>query len=125
MKQWLRDAFAVDPPGPAEPTDAQRPVIDTVCREVVRRGLTTPALMFLEMSRPLNYVGSQAMGFLQPIVAAVIDTRKYALFAEFLERRGSIEYLSSRLQALEQERAVPSSPSAGDAAGHESAPSDR
>lgn len=125
MKQWLRDAFAVDPPGPAQPTDAQQPVIDAVCREIVRRGLATPALMFLEMSRPLNYVGSQAMGFLQPIVAAVIDTRKYSLFAAFLERRGSIEYFSSRIEAFEQERAVPSTPADGVAVDRDSAPSDR
>jgi hypothetical protein len=110
MKQWLRDAFAVDPPGPAEPTDAQRPVIDAVCREIVRRDLTTPALMFLEMSRPLNYVSSQLMQFLQPIVAVVVETRQYVLFAEFLERRGSIEYLTRRLDAMEQELATSPAP---------------
>ena len=35
--QWLKHAFAVDPPGPAEPTDEQRLAIDRVVEEVVRR----------------------------------------------------------------------------------------
>ena len=42
--QWLKGAFAVDPPGPAEPTERQLQVVDKVCREVARRRLTTPAL---------------------------------------------------------------------------------
>ena len=42
---WLKHAFAVDPPGPAEPTDAQRVPVDKICREIVPRHMTTPALL--------------------------------------------------------------------------------
>jgi hypothetical protein len=99
----LKHAFAVEPPGPCEPDAAERPVVDRLCREVVRRRLTTPALLYLEVSRPLHYIGSQAMHFFRPIVAALFDTRGYELFTRFLERRGSVDYLVRRLESLEDE----------------------
>jgi hypothetical protein len=98
---WLKHAFAVDPPGPAEPTERQREIIDQLCREVVRRGMTTPALMALEMSRPLNYLGAQALVFLRPFIAAVTDADGHRHLAEFLEHRGSVEYLCRRIEELE------------------------
>ena len=101
--QWLKHAFAVDPQGPVEPTEQQRTVVDRVCREVVRRGMVTPALMFLEVSRPLNYLGSQAMHFFAPIVSMATDVEGYEQFAAFLEQRGSIDYLWRRIEELEAE----------------------
>lgn len=98
---WLRRAFAVDRPGPAEPTEAQRRVVDRVCVEIVRRRLTTPALIFLETCRPLNYVGAQAMHFLQPIATVILDREGYGCFSTFLEQRGSVDYLRDRIENLE------------------------
>lgn len=100
---WFRNAFAVDSPDNAEPTEAQREVADRVCGEVVRRRLSTPAIMFLEMSRPMNYVGAQAMHFFQPIVAAIFDPAGFEVFAGFLENRSSIDYLVRTIERLEAE----------------------
>ena len=44
-REQLRNAFAVDKPGVAEPTERQREICDRVCQVVVRRGMTLPALM--------------------------------------------------------------------------------
>jgi hypothetical protein len=102
----LQHAFAVDPPGPADPTPEQQEAVDLVCREVARRRLTTPGLIGLEMSRPLNYLSAQLMHFVAPGVWAVVKQQSYANyqhFAEFLEKRGSIEYLSRRIEHFEAE----------------------
>lgn len=101
--KWLKHAFAVDPPGPAEPSPEQKAAVDTICREIVRRHMSTPALVFLEMSRPLNYVGSQTMHFFQPLVSVLTDSTGPRHFAEFLEHRGSIEYICRRIEDLEAE----------------------
>lgn len=101
MIEWLKHAFAVEPPGPAEPTQVQRPVVEKVCVEIVHRHLSTPALAFLEMSRPLNYIGSQALHFFSPLIDAVTDAQGHRRFAEFLEHRGSIDYLCRRIESLE------------------------
>jgi hypothetical protein len=97
----VKHAFALDPPGSAEPTEREKQVVDRVCEETVRRGLATPALVFLEIFRPLNYVGSQALHFFRPIVTVILDGDGYQRFAEFLERRGSIDYLRERIENLE------------------------
>ena len=99
--QWLKHAFAVDPPGPAEPSDAQRAPAERICREVVRRHLTTPALLFLEMSRPLNNVAAHLLHFFTPVLSVFTDAAQLREFARFLERRGSIDFLCRRIEALE------------------------
>lgn len=101
--KWLKHAFAIDPPGPAEVTQTQRLLIDKLCAEVVRRRLTTPALLMLEMYRPFNYVSAQLLHFFQPIVAIITDTDGYQQFALFLEQRGSIDYLVERIETIEAE----------------------
>ena len=109
LKRGFQHAFAVEPSGPAEPTDTQRPVVDLVCKEVARQRLGTPALMALEMSRPLNFVGANVLHFFQPMISAVVDGKGCSQFASFLERRGSIEYICRRIEHFERE-SDPSAP---------------
>jgi hypothetical protein len=97
----LRHAFATDPAGPATPTETQRMLVDKLCAEVVRRRLTTSALLMLEMTRPLNYVSSQLLHFFQPMVAIITDTAGYEEITRFLEQRGSIDFVCHRLEAIE------------------------
>lgn len=101
--QWLKHAFAVEKPGPTEPTDAQRPAVERMCREIVRRRLSTPALFALEMVRPLNYIGAQAMHVFAPFISVFTDSDSHRNFAEFLEHRGSIEFICRRIEVLEAE----------------------
>lgn len=106
LRQKLSHAFAVDPPGPTEPTVEEREAVDWFCRQVARRHLTTPGLIALEMSRPLNYLAAQLMHFSEPAVWALAPPRVrrgYQHFAAFLERRGSIDYLSRRIEHFEHE----------------------
>jgi hypothetical protein len=76
-------------------------LLERICREVVRRRLTTPALFTLEMSRPLNYVSAQFLHFIQPIATVVANKNEYENLTRFLEQRGSIDYLCGRLESLE------------------------
>ena len=104
--QWLKHAFAVDPPGPAQPTDEQLPVVERLCREIVRRRLTVPALAGLEMYRPLNSLGSQFLHFAAPIISSFTDSVGHRHIATFLERRGSVDFLCQRIEAFESESQV-------------------
>ena len=118
-KSALSHAFAIDPEGPSEPTEEQARIIDGLCREIARRRLTTPALFYLEISRPLNYVGSQFLHFIRPILSVMLDTRSLELFASFLEKRGSVETLVARLESAEDsyQKSKRDGPSVADAAG--------
>ena len=104
--EWLKHAFAVDPPGPATPDEAQHVLVEKLCAEVVRRRLTAPALLMLEMSHPLNYVSAQLLHFFEPLVAIVADTDGYLQLTRFLERRGAIDYVCQRLEAMDAQSAA-------------------
>jgi hypothetical protein len=97
---WLKHAFAVEAEGPIEPTEAQRSIVERLCRQVVSRGMTTPVLVFLETVRPLNYVSSQVLQFFGPVLSVVADSAACRDLAEFLEHRGSIDYLCRRIEEL-------------------------
>ncbi len=100
MPAWLKHAFAVDPSGPTTPSDAEAALVERMARWVVRRGLATPAIMALDCSHNLNFLASQAMVFFAPIVQIIFSGREYGVFTGFLERRGSIEYMCRRIEAL-------------------------
>ena len=99
-KGW-RHAFAVDTPSEFQPSDEQRQVADRICRELVRRRLATSALMFLEMSRPLNFLGSQLLHFLSPMLSGLTQSHGHRHLAAFLEHRGSVDYLCRRIEELD------------------------
>jgi hypothetical protein len=100
---WLKHAFALDDGLPAEPTTDQRQAIDRILSEILRRHLDVPAGMLLEACRPLNYVGAQALRFFSPLMQAVLGLQGQTDFAEFLEKRKSVDYLLTRLETLRTE----------------------
>lgn len=106
FRQWLKHAFAVDEQSAVEPTEQQRVPVDWLSRQIAKRHLTTPALIAMEMCRPLNWLGAQGMHLTEPAVWAVAPKpfyEGYKSFASLLEHRGSIEYICSRLEQMEQE----------------------
>ena len=73
-----------------------------LAEEVKSRRLTTPAIFFLEMTRPLNFVGSQAMVFFGPIISAFVKTDGYYKAAEIFENHTSIEFLIQEIERLDR-----------------------
>ncbi|MEZ6145008.1 MAG: hypothetical protein R3B91_06160 [Planctomycetaceae bacterium] len=93
----LRHAFAVEPIGAVEPTDAQRKLIDQLCREIARRRLTAPAILSRKTASTRFRDGPGNSLF--SIISVFTDRQGYREFAEFLEHRGAIDYLLARLSA--------------------------
>ncbi|QDT64041.1 hypothetical protein [Calycomorphotria hydatis] len=96
----LKHAFAVEDSSTLEPTPRQKEIIESVCREITARGMTTPAIVSLESARPLNFVGAQAMHFFSPVVSALFDGDAHKELAKFLEHRGSVEYIIRQLEEM-------------------------
>ena len=71
-----------------------------MAEEVIARRLTTPSIFFLEMMKPLNFVGSQAMIFFGPIISAFVKTDGYYRAAELFEQHSSVEFLICELERL-------------------------
>jgi len=81
-------------------TPRQREVMERLAAWIVRKRLTTPAILFLESVRPLNFVGSQVMVILNPAVQAVFTLPEWDEVRQVFERRESIGWL---LDLLEKE----------------------
>ena len=103
MKNKLKHAFDIGDSENYNPDEKQKIIVDKVCREVVNRHLAMPATILLETFRPLNYIGSQVMHFFQPIISTVLPGDGYTDFSQFLEQRGSVDYLCQRINEIEDE----------------------
>jgi hypothetical protein len=70
---------------------------------VVARGLTVPAILVLESSKPLSVVASQLLIALEPMVGLLVNTPDTLRLARLLAERGYIETL---LVAIENREAA-------------------
>ncbi len=103
---WWRKAFAVERAEDFAPDERERELIDAFAAKVCRHGLAIPAILFLESARPMNFIGSQALAFFEPIVRGLLDWQAYSDFARLLERRGSVEALLAAIENCEAERSA-------------------
>lgn len=87
---------------PIDPTDEE--LLAQVARQIVRRGLAVPAVFFLESSKPLSYVGSQALLFLEPFVRIFLSAPNYDRFARLLEDRDNYERLIEAIEKGDADR---------------------
>jgi hypothetical protein len=79
-------------------------LLDRLARKIVDRGLSAPAVIFLESTKPLNFVGCQALNFLEPLVQSVFGIKSYTEFTQLMENRSNIEKLILKIEELEEER---------------------
>ncbi|HEY3198098.1 MAG TPA: hypothetical protein VGJ57_08790 [Nitrospirales bacterium] len=102
LQSKLRDAFAAAPAEPLSPADLA--LLERVADAIVQRGMAAPAVLFLESLGPMNFLGSQALHFLTPILSVVFAQREVERVALLLERRDILSRLSVLIDAREHER---------------------
>jgi hypothetical protein len=81
-------------------------LLERVADAVVKRGMAAPATVFLESLGPMNFLGSQALYFLTPIVEWAFQAKEVEQVARLLERRDTI----SRLIAIIETKSAPKVP---------------
>jgi hypothetical protein len=69
---------------------------------VVDYRFTPVAIVFLESSKPLTFIGNQFMIFMQPFYRAFFSYREYEEIAAMLEERKNIEILICEIERLEE-----------------------
>jgi hypothetical protein len=77
-------------------------LVEYVAREIQLRGLTGPAVMFLEASRPYHALGSQAMLFFDPVLRSLFGG-DLAEIRSVLADDAGIERLIERLEEIEDD----------------------
>jgi hypothetical protein len=79
-------------------------VLTKIAQKVVDLRLTPVAVVMLESSKPLSFVGSQLMVFMQPVVTSIFPFHQYDEVAALLEDRANVEALIQRIEKLEDGR---------------------
>ncbi len=100
---FFKDMHSSSSPKP-DPRDTKIPpeedeVLEKAAKKVVQWKMAVPAILFLESVKPLNYIGSQALVFFEPIVQSVFSIKDYDTFRSALEKRESIEVLLRKIEA--------------------------
>ncbi len=85
--------------------EERKKIAEKIAKRVVEMKLSTIAIVFLESSKPLSYVGSQLMVFFNPIVGAFLpSTEFYDKLTAFFEDRENIELLIQKIEEIEERR---------------------
>jgi hypothetical protein len=79
-------------------------LINKIAMKVIDYRLSPVAIIFLESSKPLSFLGNQFMIFMQPFYRALFSFREYEEIAAMLEDRENIEALICEIERLEEER---------------------
>ena len=87
---------------PQEQLDERREaLVEAVAREIRLRGLTGPAVHFLEASRPYRPLGAPAMLFFDPVLVELFGGETPSA-SELLQDDVGIEALIDRLEELDE-----------------------
>ena len=82
--------------------EARDELVERVAREIQLRGLTGPAVHFLEASRPYRPLGANAMLFFDPVLRQVFGGGLDSA-TELLADDAGIEQLIERLEEFDEE----------------------
>ena len=74
-----------------------------IAKKIIELKLVTPSIFFLEMVKPLNFIGSQTMVFFGPIISAFVKTDGYYKAAEIFENHNSVEFLIQEIERLDRD----------------------
>jgi len=98
LRQALSHAFALRAEQQAFTTD-DLALLERIAEVIVARRMAAPATLFLESLGPMNFLGSQALHFLAPIVECVFSSSELAQVARLLEQRDSLQRLTALIEA--------------------------
>lgn len=73
-------------------------ILLAIVKKIEKYNLITPAIFFLQMSKPLSFVGSQAVFFAAPIAGAFINERLIEDFGQVMADRENVERLLTLLE---------------------------
>ena len=79
-------------------------LLNKIAQKVIDYRLSPVAIVFLESSKPLSFLGNQFLIFMQPFYRALFSFREYEEITAMLEDRKNIEALICEIERLEEER---------------------
>jgi len=87
--------------------DRRDQLVEDLARRLDSWRLTTPAIAFLETHRPLNFIASQTLLALQPLLMLFLGDVSIEEYATLLEDSDSVQRVICRLEELRQQGIPP------------------
>lgn len=84
---------------PRPDSERREQLIDELVRRAARMNVTAPAILFLEMNRPLAFLGAQVLWTAQPFLSLWLDPTGIGDVARLLEDPASVDELIHRLES--------------------------
>jgi hypothetical protein len=78
-------------------------LLDRLVQQIDHWGLTLPALLFLQVTRPLSFIASQGLLLCQPVLSFFYDASRIADYADLLADRANVDRLVARLENDDRE----------------------
>ncbi|HZP85165.1 MAG TPA: hypothetical protein VFB21_26315 [Chthonomonadaceae bacterium] len=88
------------------PDSARDAMIESLAQKVARRNLHLPAILFLEMHRPLTFFASQGLLLSSGFLAPLFGPQNVQRYAKLLESRENVERLLQRIEELAEGKAT-------------------
>ena len=114
FRDWIKHAFAVEKYDESSLSEEDKAILDRLAVQIHGRGLASPAILWLQSNRHMNWFGAQFIVAFQPIfemthpfvnmflrvIGLNVPVEEYPKLHGAFEKRYSIEYLVQRLEAL-------------------------
>ncbi|MEQ8167601.1 MAG: hypothetical protein ABRQ38_01805 [Candidatus Eremiobacterota bacterium] len=82
-------------------TEEDKKLMEKMAALVVSRRLTAMAVFFLESSKPLSFIGSQFLVFMQPFIQSFFNFKEYDRITALMEDKENVELLIQYIEAQE------------------------
>lgn len=87
---------------PLSPEETAR-LIDRAVEQIKKRRLEVPAILFLEMHKPLAGIAGHAAVAFSPFLMPLFGFKNVDDYSQFLSKRENIEMLIRRLESKDEE----------------------
>ena len=83
-------------------TPEEKEFLEKIAKKIHQYGLVTPAVFFLEMTKPLALLGSHFLVFFGPIINSFIQAENYYRTVQVFEEPKNVEILLKMIEELDK-----------------------
>ena len=76
--------------------------LEKIAKKIHQHGMVTPAVFFLEMTKPLALLGSHFLVFFGPIINSFIQSENYYRSVQVFEEPKNVEILLETIERLDK-----------------------
>ena len=76
----------------------EKKIMDLYAKKVIDKGMSVPAVFFLEMFKYLSFIFSQSMILFGPLATIFLNSKRYYEVSDILSNRNNVEYFICQIE---------------------------